>query len=443
LIVFLLSRSLLTTVIRGDTAKAHIVMTLPSRCRSHLIYLLLMLMIGARCKTVGFAIRKTFSRGVFQSCSSRTMKQGATFFPPRKTVRPFVTSTTLNSINEGSPSSLTEPARTTKLLQSILHDSLRNIHLDPEDLLRANEENMRDPSSGYDTAFGRPAIRTYRSFIFSNKSVNADAESSSTEQNDRLKAAADRCAQQIEFLRRRHRAQSEDWVRNHDNPGRIGLEDACAHNLSTTDIKRFPIILILDNLRSAFNVGSIFRTADACGCQKVLTTGITAHPGGSGAEKLSKSALGSERLVPHEHFKSTADALTHVQQKYPGWTLIGMETTENSIEYTHMDYSPSDGICVILGNEVTGIDPDVLQNLDSIVEIPMFGTKNSLNVAACAPGKSTLCFRPKRGVPFYICLKHNANACHRLYFECSGLVRSYPTVGTDQATVKSGSEKKF
>ena len=84
-----------------------------------------------------------------------------------------------------------------------------------------------------------------------------------------LVAAADRCARQIDFLRRRHRAQQEDWVRNHDN-----AELRQNATMTSTTTKRFPIIVVLDNVRSAFNVGSIFRTADACGCQEVLTVSM-------------------------------------------------------------------------------------------------------------------------------------------------------------------------
>ena len=81
---------------------------------------------------------------------------------------------------------------------------------------RANDDNMRDPTTGYDVSFGRPAIRTYRAFIFYNKAVRGDDKASWTVNNGSLLAAADRCAQQIDFLRRRHLAQSEAWVRNHD-----------------------------------------------------------------------------------------------------------------------------------------------------------------------------------------------------------------------------------
>jgi tRNA(Leu) C34 or U34 (ribose-2'-O)-methylase TrmL len=127
-------------------------------------------------------------------------------------------------------------------------------------------------------------------------------------------------------------------------------------------------------------------------------TGITAHPTGAGAEKLAKSALGAEKLIPTRHFDTTHDALEYLKQaeEYRDWTIIGMETTSNSVDYTQVDYSSTTGCIIVFGNEVTGIDPELLQDPEMVIcQIPMFGAKNSLNVAACAPGKkaiSLVCF---------------------------------------------------
>ena len=155
---------------------------------------------------------------------------------------------------------------------------------------------------------------------------------------------------------------------------------------------------MLDNVRSAFNVGSIFRTADACACAEVITTGITPHPRGSGAEKLAKSALGAEVVVPSRHFTTTIEAIHYFRKAHPNVVLVGMETTALSTCYTEVVYpgKASDrvdsasvameaGTAIFLGNEVTGVDTEVIPLLDMVVEIPMFGKKNSLNIAACAP----------------------------------------------------------
>ena len=159
----------------------------------------------------------------------------------------------------------------------------------------------------------------------------------------------------------------------------------------------FPLILLLDNVRSAFNVGSLFRTADACGCCMVITTGITPHPNGNGAEKLAKSALGADHAVPSRHFATTLEAIQFLRSHSPSLHLVGMETTHRSKLYTDVIYAgegltlkpdgnlPDIGTVLVLGNEVTGVDTEILNLMDSVVEIKMYGLKNSLNVAACAP----------------------------------------------------------
>lgn len=145
----------------------------------------------------------------------------------------------------------------------------------------------------------------------------------------------------------------------------------------------FPLILVLDNLRSANNVGSLFRTADAVGCSMIITVGITPHPNGNGAEKLQKTAMGAEVTVPSQHFSSLKAALEYLTNELPQYQILGVETTEKSIAYT--DFWFADAVALVLGNEVTGVDATFLPKFNGIVEIPMFGTKNSLNVAVCAP----------------------------------------------------------
>ena len=196
--------------------------------------------------------------------------------------------------------------------------------------------------------------------------------------------ASNRYARQIDFLSKRHRSREAEWVRHID----------------TSDQRRtFPLVLVLDNVRSANNVGSLFRSADACGCLEVLTCGITPHPNGNGAEKIGKSALGAERIVSSRHFTTTKQALDFLRKERPNLKLIGMETTERSECYTTVhypgpssmvgdldgDFSFATGVALFLGNEVSGVDTDIIPLLDQVIEIPMFGKKNSLNVAACAP----------------------------------------------------------
>jgi 23S rRNA (guanosine2251-2'-O)-methyltransferase len=258
-------------------------------------------------------------------------------------------------------SSSTSPTSSPSTRNQFLQESLTAIGVDANDLHEASMSSIQDPTAGYDNNYGKPAIRAYRSFIFPKKEEDMNSIA--------LAAAARRCAQQINFLIKRFKSHQTEWVRHHDEAAKSR--------------RVFPLILVLDNVRSAFNVGSLFRTADACGCQLVLTTGITPHPNGNGADKLAKSALGAEYLVPSQHFTSTKDAIAYLRKEMPEFKLVGMETTEHSQAYTDLEYSPN--VVLVLGNEVTGVDTEIMRDLDSIVEIPMFGAKNSLNVAACAP----------------------------------------------------------
>jgi len=234
---------------------------------------------------------------------------------------------------------------------------------------------------GFDERFGKSAIKSYRAYV-DPKPSRLEAVASEV-----VDIAANRFARQIDFLAKRHRSQAAEWVRHIDE---------------SQDRRTFPLILVLDNLRSAANVGSIYRSAEACGCLEILTTGITPHPNGNGSEKLAKSALGAEQILPTKHFATVRQAMEYLKEYRPNVMLVGMETTERSklynvIKYPGREAASSDklivendcmsspGVALFLGNEVSGVDTDIMPLLDEVVEIPMFGLKNSLNVAACAP----------------------------------------------------------
>ncbi|KAL7526470.1 hypothetical protein ACHAXR_004104 [Thalassiosira sp. AJA248-18] len=257
-----------------------------------------------------------------------------------------------------------------------LHYHLTELGVDA-DLLADAAFRSVTTTEGFDSRFGKSAIKSYRSYIDPKPSkIEAVAR-------ENVDVAANRYARQIDFLSKRHRSSEAEWVRHID----------------TSEHRRtFPLVLVLDNLRSAANVGSIYRSADACGCLEILTTGITPHPNGNGAEKLAKSALGAERIVNSKHFLTTKQALDFLRDERPNLLLVGMETTERSKCYTDVQYpgpqsisnndddsTQSPGVALFLGNEVSGVDTEIIPLLDEVVEIPMFGKKNSLNVAACAP----------------------------------------------------------
>jgi 23S rRNA (guanosine2251-2'-O)-methyltransferase len=271
----------------------------------------------------------------------------------------------LDAVSSGTFASSSSFSSNTQLRKAILRQNLEAIGMDADGIEQAVLQSMEDSSAGYDGRFGRSAIRTCQSFYYPKKEkVQDDAQ---------LKAAAARTARQVQFLWKRHQSHEAEWVRHHDTTPDSGSKG-----------KRFPLILMLDNLRSAYNVGSLFRTADAAGCSEVVTVGITPHPFGSGADKLRKSALGAELTVPSKHFATVTAAFEYLHDE-KGYQLVGMETTESSVVYTDFSYDANKGVVLILGNEVTGVDTMVMPKLDGIVQIPMFGTKNSLNVAACAP----------------------------------------------------------
>lgn len=283
-----------------------------------------------------------------------------------------------------------------------LHEHLATLGINADELSTAATRSITT-TEGYDPHFGKSAIKTYRTF------ANPRPRKLDAVQREDVGVAAARCARQIDFLAKRHRSHEAEWVRHTDTVASDGGESI--KNSVGEKTTRLPLFIVLDNVRSAFNVGSIFRTADACSCTEIITTGITPHPRGGGAEKLAKSALGADRVVPSRHFATTMEAVEYLRTERPEICLVGMETTERSVCYTDVTYpggmkmdgdGESDdkkqkrGTALFLGNEVTGVDTEVMPLLDTIVEIPMFGTKNSLNIAACAPVVMYECIRQWR-----------------------------------------------
>jgi tRNA G18 (ribose-2'-O)-methylase SpoU len=268
-----------------------------------------------------------------------------------------------------------------------LHSQLSSLGVDANELHNSALQSVQDPSKGYDSRFGKSAIKTYRAYLIG----STTATSTVNKKNDemlQLQATASRVARQVEFLIKRHKSSEAEWVRHLDDDN-----DNC-NGQGKKSRTTFPLILVLDNVRSAFNVGSLFRTADATGCTMVITTGITPHPQGSGAEKLAKSALGAERVVNHAHFGTMMDALRYLREERSGYTVIGMETTEKSKQYTMMAY-PKDGCALILGNEVTGkIEPHVLPLAAcTFVYVYVVSHMLSLNLHACPPPPPSYCRR--------------------------------------------------
>ena len=139
----------------------------------------------------------------------------------------------------------------------------------------------------------------------------------------------------------------------------------------------FPISVLLDNIRSAYNVGSFFRTCDGAGVSKLYLTGYTPHPP---RRDITKTALGADTSVPFEY---ASDPVEKVQKlKVEGMIIVAVETGPESVEFSTFAYPYP--CCLIFGNEVEGIRPEILELCDARVRIPMHGMKGSLNVVVSA-----------------------------------------------------------
>ena len=136
-------------------------------------------------------------------------------------------------------------------------------------------------------------------------------------------------------------------------------------------------VLILFNIRSRFNVGAMFRTADAAGVTKLFLGGITPRPP---HHKIAKVALGAEKYLPWEHHPQTVRLIKRL--KNDGYTIVALEQSRKSVQYNMCRVRAP--FALVVGNEVKGLPPKILSLADCVVEIPMRGRKESLNVAVAA-----------------------------------------------------------
>jgi 23S rRNA (guanosine2251-2'-O)-methyltransferase len=139
-------------------------------------------------------------------------------------------------------------------------------------------------------------------------------------------------------------------------------------------MKNKKFYLLLDNIRSLFNVGAIFRTADAGGINKIILTGITGKPDD---EKVKKVALGAEESVPWEHHWQAWRIVDKLKKE--GFQIVALEQTKKSIPYDK--FKPKFPLLLIVGNEIKGVSKSLLKRADKIIHLPMAGKKESLNVA--------------------------------------------------------------
>jgi 23S rRNA (guanosine2251-2'-O)-methyltransferase len=158
-----------------------------------------------------------------------------------------------------------------------------------------------------------------------------------------------------------------------DELGRMSVE-------TFKTIGKTPLAIVLDDVRSALNVGSAFRTADAFACAEMILCGFTAQPP---HREILKTALGSTDSVAWRHFQETDSAIETL--KIEGYTIIAIEQAENPVYLQNIEAiikPKAEGkYALIFGNEVEGVSENAMENADFVVEIPQFGTKHSLNIA--------------------------------------------------------------
>ncbi len=137
-----------------------------------------------------------------------------------------------------------------------------------------------------------------------------------------------------------------------------------------------PFVIVLDNVRSHYNVGSVFRTADAFLTKKICLCGITAKPP---HREIQKTALGATESVEWGYYETTTDAIKAL--KAEGYIIAGIEQTEESINLRNVVVDKSQKYALVFGHEVNGVGQEVIDQCDMCIEIPQFGTKHSFNIA--------------------------------------------------------------
>ena len=143
--------------------------------------------------------------------------------------------------------------------------------------------------------------------------------------------------------------------------------------------QKLPLVVVLDNVRSLHNVGSVFRTSDAFRVECIMLCGITATPPSA---EIHKTALGAEDVVDWKFYESTMDAVAELRSQ--GYRIYSIELCQGSIALQDFVTAPGERYAVVLGNEVKGVQQDVVDASDGAIEIPQFGTKHSLNVSVTA-----------------------------------------------------------
>jgi 23S rRNA (guanosine2251-2'-O)-methyltransferase len=143
--------------------------------------------------------------------------------------------------------------------------------------------------------------------------------------------------------------------------------------------EKTPVIVVLENIRSAYNVGSVFRTADAFLIEAIYICGYTAQPP---HKEIKKTALGAEETISWKHFETAAEAMAELREA--GYKIYAVEQAEGSHQLQNFNNDVTEKIAVIFGNEKAGVEQSTILASDGCIEIPQLGTKHSLNIATAA-----------------------------------------------------------
>ncbi|MFI3288524.1 MAG: RNA methyltransferase [Rikenellaceae bacterium] len=142
------------------------------------------------------------------------------------------------------------------------------------------------------------------------------------------------------------------------------------------EMEKIPVVVVLDNIRSAQNIGAFFRTSDAFATESIALCGITATPP---SRDIHKSALGAEMTVKWSYHSTTVECVEELRAK--GYTILAIEQIENAVMLQNMCFERGKKYALIFGNEVMGVDQEVVNICDGAIEIPQSGTKHSINVS--------------------------------------------------------------
>lgn len=154
----------------------------------------------------------------------------------------------------------------------------------------------------------------------------------------------------------------------------LDLIDASPSLEEIHQIPRKPIAVLLDNIRSLYNIGSIFRTSDAAGIEKIYLCGITGQPPRA---EIHKAALGAEKSVPWEYSSTAIERVQHLKLKH--YNIVILEHTDQSVQYDQAKFEFP--LCLVVGHEISGVSDEIVDLADLAIQIPMHGIKQSLNVS--------------------------------------------------------------